>query len=298
MSDLRKVPASAGAQWLLTGLALFRKSPLRLAQLGVLLAMAALVAMLLSQLNPALGAVMQLLVVFGTPVLMGGLIWAVREAERGHTPGPRNLLEGFQAGRLPHLLVAVLPYFLASILLGSLLLVLVGSEGLQRWQTVQTEINAIAQAGGQLSSEQLYEMAATLPVFRFLLWVAITLFANLAIGLMLAVMLPQVMFAGTGGWAALINSLRGCGRNFAAMAVFYVLALVVLFAMNFIGAILMVVAGALLGPGVGLVLALGLFAAVVLPVFAGAIYTAWKQMFLHADAVVPDVPPRKDLFEA
>lgn len=298
MSDIRKVPASAGAQWLLTGFSLFRKSPLRLGQLGVMLGLGGLLGMAMSQLNPALGVLAQLLVVFGAPVLMGGLIWALRETERGATPLPRHLLEGFHAGRLPHLLVAVLPYFLASIVLGSLLFVLVGNEGVQRWQEVQNQINGIAQTGEQLTPDQLYDMAASLPVFRILLWIAITLLANLAIGLMLAVMLPQVMFAATGGWAALINSLRVCARNLAAMAIFYVLALIFIFVLNFTAAVIMLILGAVLGPGIGLVLALALYAAIALPVFAGAIYSAWKQMFGH-DAATPPLPANPgNVFEA
>ena len=298
MSEIRKVPASAGAQWLLSGFSLFRKSPLRLGQLGVMLGLGGLLGMAVSQLNPTLGVLAQLLVVFGAPVLMGGLIWAVRETERGAHPLPRHLLEGFQSGRLPHLLVAVLPYFLASILLGSLLFVLVGNDGVQRWQEVQNQINSIAQTGDQLTPEQLYEMAASLPVFRILLWIAITLLAHLAIGLMLAVMLPQVMFAAIGGWAALINSLRGCARNFAAMAIFYVLALIFIFVLNFAAAVIMLVLGAIMGPGIGLVLALALYAAIALPVFAGAIYSAWKQMF--GDSSLAPVAPAApgNVFEA
>lgn len=297
MSDIRKVPATAGAHWLLNGFSLFRRAPLRLAQLGVLLAMSGLVGMLLSQLGSVLGTLAQMAVIFGAPVLMGGLIWAVREAEHGQQPLPRHLLEGFRAGRLRHLLVAVLPYFLASIALGSLLLVMVGNDGLQRWQEVQLQVNAITQAGGQLSPEQLYEMAESLPVFRFLLWVVITLCVNLAVMLMLAVMLPQVMFTGTGGWAALINSLRTCARNFPAMALFYLLSALLLFALNLAAAMVMLVFGALMLPGVGVVLALGLSAAVILPVFAGAIYSAWQQMFGQATVAAP-APPRQDLFEA
>ncbi|REM98766.1 hypothetical protein DSI35_23425, partial [Mycobacterium tuberculosis] len=61
MSEIRKLPASAGAEWLVSGFTLLRKAPLALGLLGVIWAVAALLVMSLAMVSPALSTLAQLL---------------------------------------------------------------------------------------------------------------------------------------------------------------------------------------------------------------------------------------------
>lgn len=307
MTDIRKVPAAAGARWLMAGFTVWRSAPLRLGQLGMLFGLVVMLGVTLSALNPALGIVLQLLILFAVPVMMGGLIWAVREAEHGRLPRPGHLLEGTRNGRMPHLMLAVLPYFLAGIVLGLLQLLLVGQEGVQRWLDVQQELQQLSQSGQQVSQERLYELAATLPVYRTLLWMAISVLTTLAVALMLALMLPQVMFEQRNGWQALAASLRAGLANLPAMVVLYASVLVSLVALNIAAFVVLLVVSLILGPALALVLILMLYTGTLLPVLAGAVYAAWKDLF-----ALPSLPgshpgngtapaasqPRPDVFEA
>ncbi|WP_313347712.1 BPSS1780 family membrane protein [Stenotrophomonas sp.] len=291
MSEIRKVPASAGAQWLLGGCTLFFKSPLQLGLLAVSFGMIMITVVLLTFISPLLGSIAQLLMMLATPVLMGGLIWAVREVEHDRPARREHLLEGFRRGRLPHLLVAVLPYFLASLMLGALMVLLLGTDGAERWHQVQMEVNAINQSGGQFEPGQLEALAESLPVFGTLLWIVISVLTSVAVCLMLAFMLPQVMFSGIGGWAALVNSLRTSLVNLGAMVMFYLLALGLMMVLYFGAAIIMLVVS-FISPALGLMLAIVFLLATALPIFAGAVFLGWRQMFAHADAgAPPPVPP-------
>ena len=284
MSEIRKVPASAGLQWLLGSIALFGKAPLQLAMLAITFGLLLSVSALLTLLNAALGSLVQLLMLLATPVLMGGMIWAIREVAQQRPATNAALFEGFHRGRMPHLLVAVLPYFLASLLLGALLYVLIGSDGMQRWQEVQAQVNAISQSGGTLDPAQAQQMAASLPVFRFLLWVVLTSLINIAICLMLAFMIPQVMFSGTHGWQAMLNSLHACLANITAMSVFYLCTLAGIFALSLVSAVMMVLASLLMGTQIGLLLGMVFMVATALPILSGAVYLGWKQMLAPVDA--------------
>lgn len=291
MTEIRKVPASAGARWLLDGVAIWRRSPLRLAQLGMLFGMTVMLGVALSALNPALGMILQLVIMLLVPVMMGGLIWAVREAEQGGQPRPDNLLEGTREGRLPHLMLAVLPYFVAGIALGIVQLLLIGSDGVQRWLDVQNELNQIQASGQAVSPERMYELAATLPVWRTLLWIALSLLTTLAVALMLALMLPQVMFQRRRGTDALLRSFRSGLANLPAMAVFYASVLITLVALNLTAFVLLLVCSLILGPALSLVLMLLFYTGTVLPVIAAATYAAWKDLFANGQDRSPVPPP-------
>jgi hypothetical protein len=290
MSEIRKVPASAGAEWLLTGFALFKRAPLALGSLGVTWALIASLALSLAMLVPVLGTAVQFLLVLAGPLFMGGLLWAIREVDEGRPARPSHLLHGLQEGRAPHLLVALLPQLLAGLLLGVLLLALLGTDGLQQLKSVMTEINALSQSGAQPDPAQIEQLVATLPAARILLWLLLVVATFAALTLALFVMPPQVMFDLTGGWVALRNSLRASIRNLPAMLVFFLLAFIALFAIYFAVMIVALVVGAVAGQGVAVWIAQLLLMGVLMPVFAGAVYAAWKQMFTHLQRA-PAAPP-------
>jgi len=289
MGDIRKVPASAGAEWLLTGFGLLKRAPLALGALGILWGVGTSLVLSLSLLVPALGTLVQLLLLLAGPLFMGGLLWAVREVDQNRPARPAHLLEGLREGRAPHLLVALLPQVVAALLLGTLLLVLVGNDGLQRLSEVMLKLNELSQSGAQPDPAQIEALVATLPAARILLWLLLLLASFAALTLALFVMPPQVMFSRIGGWHALRRSLRSSLRNLPAMLVFFVLAFIAIFAIYFAVMIVAVVVGLVAGQALAAMVAQMLLMAVLMPVFAGAVYAAWKQMLGPADAAAAPV---------
>lgn len=302
MSEIRKLPASAGAEWLLTGFALLRRAPLALGTLGMTWGLIAVLGAGLAVMLPALGLAVQFLMLLAGPVFMGGMLWAVREVDEGRAARPSHLLHGLQEGRAPHLLVSLLPQALAVIVLALLLVALIGPAGWQQLSQVMGELERInqaaAQSGVQPDPAQVQALVASLPAGRILLWLLAGIVTFAALSLALFVMPPQVMFDHATGVHALRESLRAGIRNLPALLVFFVLTFIALVAIYFVVALVAMVASLLLGT-FALYLAQLLMMGVLMPVFAGAVYAAWKQMFGHADAVSPPASgERQDIFVA
>ncbi len=296
MSEIRKLPAAAGAEWLMSGFTLLRRAPLGLGLLGVLWALAAMIVMALTALNPALAVVGQLLMPVAGPFFFAGVVWAVREVDQGRAPHTRHLLQGLHEGRAPHLLVALLPQLVAGLVLGVLLLVLIGSHGLQQLGEVMTQLEAISRSGEQPSPEQMQALAAGLPAARILLWLLAVVVVAIAMALALFTFPPQVMFQQRTGLQALKLSLLASMHNLLPMLVFLVLSIIAMFAVYFAVTIVALVAQLIGGSIVAMLLAQMLLMGVAMPVFAGAIYTAWKQMFGEGGELPPPVPT--DVFHA
>lgn len=291
MIEIRKLPASAGAEWLLTGISLLRRAPLALGLLGVIWGLAALLALLLGALNPTLGMLAQLLLGLAGPLLFGGLVWAVREVDQGRAAQPAHLLQGLHDRRAPSLLVALLPQVLVGLALGALALVVVGQSGWEQLGTVMTKLNELGQSSTQPDPAQVEQLVATLPAMRILLWLLLVFVGFVAVTLTLFVLAPQVMFDGRGGLAAMRNSLRACLHNLPAMLVFFVLAFIAMFALYFALVLVILLVQALAGPTIAALIAQLLLMALAMPALAGAVYAAWKQMFVHGDEPAPAVPP-------
>jgi len=298
MSEIRKLPASAGAEWLLTGFALLRRAPLALGMLGMTWGLVALLAYGLSMLSPSLGVALQFLIMLAGPIFMGGMLWAVREVDEGRPARPSHLLHGLQDGRAPHLLMSLLPQALAVIVLAALLLLMIGGDGWQHLSHVMAQLNEINQSGAQPDQAQVQALVAELPAGRILLWVLLVIVTFAALSLALFVMPPQVMFDHATGTHALRESLRAGLRNLPALLVFFLLTFVALVAIYFAVMLVSMLASLLIGTA-ALLLAQLLLMAVLMPVFAGSVYAAWKQMFGHADVAAPPMAgARDDIFVA
>lgn len=287
MSEIRKVPASAGAEWLLTGFGLLKRAPLALGSLGILWGVGTWLVLSLSMLVPLLGTAVQFLLLLAGPLFMGGLLWAIREVDQGRIARPSHLLQGIQEGRAPHLLIALLPQLVAALLLGTLLLVLVGTAGLQQLSEVMLKLNEISQSGAQPDPAQIEALVATLPAGRILLWLLLLLGTFAALTLALFVMPPQVMFEGRTGFHALRESLRASLHNLPAMLVFFVLAFIAIFAIYFAVMIVALIIGLIAGQAAAMAVAQLVLMAVLMPVFAGSVYAAWKQMLAPAGTGTP-----------
>jgi len=280
MMDIRKVPASAGAEWLLGGFALLRKAPLTLGLLGLIWGGLSALASVTGQLW--LSLVMALL----GPILFGGVIYAAREVDFGRPASPRHLLQGLREGKAAQLMAMLLPQIAALVILALLLVALIGGEQLQH----------IAQVMAQMQANPDPELAKTLPAGRMLGWLLAALVVGVVTGFFTFVAIPEVMFTPRGAFTAMAISFRACLRNLGALLVMIVLLLIALFAMSLAVNLLVLLLTWAIGQRPATFIGELLLMAVLLPVMGGAIYHAWRQML--GDAAALPAAPQANGFEA
>ena len=276
MSDVRKVSAGAGAEWLLGGFGLLRKAPGGLAATGAVLGLVTGLPLLLAESAPGAFLGLQALIMLITPVLLGGFVYALHQVHGGGTASPAHLLEGFRSGRTLPLMAQLVPQIAFGIAAIVLLLLMVGTEQLQALMA------AMEQTQGQANPDP--ELFAGLPAGRLLLWMLLVILLVIAVYFYTFVASPQIMLEGRPAFESMARSFRACLRNLPAMLVFIVLTLIVAVLMSIaaqvVGGLVGLVGGLLVGALVGQVVLM----AVLMPVVIGAIYTAWTQMVAPAGA--------------
>lgn len=301
MDAIRKLPASAGAEWLLGGFTLVRQAPVALCTLGALWGLFGSMVVMLGLAVPPLAMLLQLLLSLAGPVLFAGLVCAVREVAQGRDVSPAHLWQGVREGRVPALLATILPQAVAGLALGILLLTLVGTDQLQQLVSVSNELTALQQSGAQPTPEQIEALLAGLPVGGILLWLLLGVLAAAAVSITLFLAVPRIVFDRRGGLAAMVDSLRAGLANLPALIVFFLLTCVALFAVYFVLMVLGAIMEGVLGTLPALLVTQLLLMAAVMPLLAGAVYTAWVQVFgsdEQAGAPVPPPAPHSDRFEA
>ena len=274
MSKLNKVPASAGAEWLLGSFALLRKAPLALGLLGMLWGMLSLLVVQAMALGPTVGLLLQLGLSIMGPLLFAGLLWAVHEVDHGRPAVPGHLLHALHSDKASSLLATLLPQVIAALVLGALLLVMIGPDQLKQLAKVIEELQRSAQAGTPPDPE----LVRSLPVGRLFLWVMLLLGAVAASGLFVFVAVPQIMFGGRGGMAAMGDSFRACLHNLPAVLLFMLLLAIALFAIGVLVQLLAVVVQLVAGTAFAIWMSNLLLMAVLMPLMAGAVYHAWRQL--------------------
>lgn len=300
MSEIRKLPASAGAQWLLDAFSLYGRAPLQLAVLGVIGMIVSSLILVLAQLLPGwLGLLVQLLSLAVGPLVFGGMLWAVSEIDQGHRALPTHLLQPIRDRRVTHLLVPLAIQLIAVIALGTLLFALIGSDGLTASSDMLQKMQQLQQSGTQPSNEQILALMADAPVKRILLWILITFATFVALSMAMFTQPALVVFDRQSGMHALRMSLQGCLENFGAMAVFMVLGLIAALCINFLVFILMQLALLFGGMGAAAFVVQLSMSTVIMPLYVGAVYAAWKQMFAHRGRTPPPpVPGPGNVFAA
>jgi uncharacterized membrane protein len=282
MDDVNKVPASAGAQWLLDGMANLRKAPFSFGFLGVLYGAIALLVGMAATGNIGLFMALEVLLVLLGPLLMGGFVFAARSVASGGPALPAHLLEGMHGGRTGRLLATLLPNIAALVLCVVLLFALVGQESML--QIAQ----AVERAGAQASPDpSLFE---GLPVGRVLLWFLLVIAVGVVASFFTFVAIPEIMFRDTGAFAAMRRSFRACVRNLPALLVFLVLTFIAIVLLYIVLSIVGLVVAAVAGQAAMQVVLQLLGSAVVMPALLSAIYFAWRQM-LGGEAATAAVPP-------
>ncbi len=292
MSEIRKLPASAGAQWLLDAFSLYGRAPLQLAVLGVIGMIVSSLILVLAQLLPGwLGLLVQLLSLAVGPLVFGGMLWAVSEIDQGHRALPTHLLQPIRDRRVTHLLVPLAIQLIAVIALGTLLFALIGSDGLTASSDMLQKMQQLQQSGTQPSNEQILALMADAPVKRILLWILITFATFVALSMAMFTQPALVVFDRQSGMHALRMSLQGCLENFGAMAVFMVLGLIAALCIYFLVFILMQLALLFGGMGAAAFVVQLSMSTVIMPLYVGAVYAAWKQMFAHRGRTPPPAVP-------
>ncbi|HVK50405.1 MAG TPA: BPSS1780 family membrane protein [Pseudoxanthomonas sp.] len=286
MSTINKVPATAGAVWLLAGFTLLRKAPLRLGMLVVYWSLAANVVLALAALtgSATLVVAVQLIVTLSSPLFVGGLIWTMREVEADRPASVQALLQPIRDGRGPALLKAMLlPQLALLVLMVVLLFAMIGLQEMQRVADVYQQLQTIAAAGGQPDPALMQD----LPAGRLLLWLLLVIVSAIAAAWMSFIAAPQVLFQGADALSAVRTSLNACVHNWSAMLLFYVLAGIAFFGIMMILFFFATVLQFVLGAGFALALFQLALNIIVLPAMAGAMLVAWRQMLPSAEGAAP-----------
>lgn len=278
MADVRKVRPSAGAEWLMGGFGLLRRSPFGLGALGALFGLIAVILGQVAMAAPALMLIQQLVMMLLGPLLVAGMIWAAREVDQGRSANPGHLLRGVQEGKTGRLWATLLPQIAAGVVAVLLLFVVVGPTQLQAL------VAAVEQAQGQTRPDP--SLFADFPMGRLFLWLLVALAVGIVAGFFTFTAIPDMMFRDAGAMAAMRRSFRACLANLPAVVLFFVLliiaAVAITIAVQIVGFIVRLVAG----DTAMLFVVQILMMAVLMPVVTGAMYFAWKQMVAgEADSV-------------
>ena len=281
MTQIRKVPFNAGAEWLLAGFGLLRKAPLALGLLGVIWGALSMLAAMSGQLW------LTFIVAVLGPILFGGMIYAAREVDQGRSAQPVHLAQGVREGKLPRLLAMLLPQIAALAILVMLLLAMFGPEQLQQMANVMQ----------QLQDNPDPALVESLPTDRMFGWLLLAMVVGVVVGFFTFIAIPDVMFTDRGAFAAMGASFRACVRNLPAVLLLIVLMFIAVIAISIGINIVTALIGFAIGQAAALFLGQLLMMAVLMPVMAGTIYHAWRQMLGDAPAP-PVVPPASGGFEA
>lgn len=274
MSTLNKVPATAGAEWLLGAFALLRKAPLGLGLLGLMWGALSLVVVQVMAASATAGLLLQLALSVLGPLLFAGVLWGVHEVDQGREAQPGHLFHAFGSERIGSLLATLLPQVVAVLALALLLFAMIGPAQLQQLAEVMAEIQRTAEAGGQPDPA----LVSSLPVGRLFLWMLLMFAALLATALFTFIAVPEIVLGNSGGLAAMRNSFRACAHNLPAIIVFGVLLLISLVGIMILVQLLARLAQLAAGPTAGVWVANLLLMAVLMPLLAGSAYQAWRQL--------------------
>ncbi|WP_303637274.1 MULTISPECIES: BPSS1780 family membrane protein [Stenotrophomonas] len=303
MKEIRKLPASAGAQWLLDTFSLYRRAPLQLARIGLAWLLVNWVVTLLGTMLPgAAGLALQMMTLVISPVMFGGMLYAMGEIDQGRPGLASHLLQPIRDRRVSHLLVPLAIQVLAVLLLGALLYLMIGREGFAAFSDTMTKMQELGRSGQQISPETAAELVANLPAQRIALWMLLVFCTAVALTLAMFTQPALVVFDRQSGMHALRLSLQGCIENIGATAVFTLLGLIAAFCVYVLFVIVVQLGMLLGGPLAAAFIAQLAFTTVLMPLYVGAVYAAWKQMFVHRGSrgapPVPTTPTSSDIFHA
>lgn len=286
---IRKVPLTHGAQWLIRAINLGTRNPRAIFGAALLLIAVLYLLLYLFTTPLRLGGdsmsmdsfittwvVAVLAAVLVLPVLLGGLMHVIREAESGRPVRARDLFAPLRLHKaLPLALLGLVQIALA-LICGSLLL---WATGLDFWSQYQDMVrNAIV---GRVSSAPAADQPAMVVLVQLIYY-----YLSTAVVL---VSVPLIMFSGLSISDAVKRSFGASLWNlgsylFAAML--FMFGVMVCGLLVSAAALLLLSLGSALNPVLGQLLVTALFALygmAVLVVMCGTCYFAWRDVFAHND---------------
>ena len=307
--SLRKVPLTHGAQWLLRAINLGTRNPRAIFGAALLLIAVLYLVMYVFTMPLRLGgepdleglfrilAIAMLAAALVLPVLLGGLMHVIREAENGRPVRARDLFAPLRLQRtLPLALLGLIQIALA-LICGSLLLWATGEDF---WAQYQEMVRGAIT--GRISTVPTAEQPALVALAQLLFY-----YFSTAVVL---VSVPQIMFSGLGLSDAVKRSfgasLWNLGSYLFATMLFMLGAMLAGLLVS-VAALVVMVLGASVTPMLGHLLAWVLFTAygmAFLVVMCGTCYYAWRDVFAQdgdgaaAGGATPQPPARQDRFEA
>jgi hypothetical protein len=243
--EVRVVAAGRGWQWIVDGLALFRKAPAMWFALTGLFMLLWLVSMVIPLLGPL---VFHLL----SPAFFAGLMLGCRAVERGEPLEIQHLFAGFRQQAAPLVTVGGV-YLVGTVIVMGIVLIIAGGSMLPTVLSkgAGADIETLRAALRSLTLALAVGAAVYLPLIM-MIWFAP----------------PLVAFEGVAPLAAMKLSFSACLRNTIPFLVY---------GLAIIGVWLVLSLPAAMGP-VGAVLVLALLAASI-PVLICSIYASYKDVF-------------------
>lgn len=281
---MNKVPASAGAQWILDAFATFRAAPGPYLMVAGVYALGILVASLLMKQVAPLGMLVLLVLTLMQPVFMGALVIGANDAAAGKQPGNDLFRRVHASGKIPQLLLTLLPQIAVGVLSVILLYSMVGTQDLGH--TLQV-LEAI-----QNKPESQAELMKELPLAAFGRWALVSLVLGLVAAMFSFLAIPQILFNNRGAIDAMRDSFRGVTGNFLTVVLgfiyFVITSLAILLGFTIISALISVLAGRGAADLVGSFLQI----LVLLPLQALITFAAWKSIFGGENTQSPVTGPR------
>jgi MFS family permease len=270
--DFRIAPSGRGLAWFQGAIRMLDKNPRGLLMVTLLLVLLDQIPSLLAA-NQGLSVALSVLLLLCGPALLGGVMFAVAEADAGRPVSPLYLFEGLRrSGARGSLLLLGVLGLLALLLVGVAVQRILGADNL----AILTQIAEQKLAPQDAPMEKLAG-----PLMQVLIVVAVVLFVLLA-GWFFAV--PRVMFDGRRAFAAFVESIVACAANVLSMTVYGLMLVVASFVIGLALAIVALVCE-LFGNAGGILLGIVWIAVytVVLVVSASGNYLAWREVFGHSD---------------
>ncbi|MEJ7746974.1 MAG: BPSS1780 family membrane protein [Luteimonas sp.] len=286
--EIRKLPASRGLDWFKQSVNLGARNPRAVFGASLLLIVVLYLVALLALLpaisiakqdqTPALGSLLTavapvfLVVVFLVPILIGGLMHVIREAEAGRPVRALDLFAPFRQRKAGSLAMLGVIQLVLGLIGGVIMVSLAGAD---YWK------DYLAALSGALSGRVPITPQPDNPMLMLL---ANLVFNYFSYAIMLLAV-PLILFAGRSLGDAVKDSLRASVRNIGAnllAAVLFVGGLVVATLLLMLLAMLVsAIAGLIHKALAGLLVAVIflVFAAVVLVVLVGGAYVAWRDTF-------------------
>ncbi len=277
--EMRKVPASAGAEWLLATFRLLKRSPAGFGALGAIYAGLWMAIILTITAAPGTAAPLQMVMMVAGALQIAGMIFAAHEVDQGGGATTGHLLSAFRTGKAGRVLSTLIPQVVVLILCGVLLVAIVGMDNLDRLAALMAKLQTEAQKGGQVDPNLFMD----LPAGRMLLWLLLVIVIGVFSTLLTLTVIPDMLFGDVGLVAAMKRSFGACLHNLAAVVVFMVLGAVVLGAVAIGVGLVIGTLGLFLGDAAvlfGQAITNGFFACFL----SGAMYHAWKGLLGPADA--------------